>query len=299
MMKQMTIISGKGGTGKTTLAAAFASLATGNIFADCDVDAADLHLIFDPTILTTQPFTGLDCAQLDEERCIGCGRCFERCRFDAVVEHADDGKEEGASYSIDPMACEGCGVCAYVCPTDAITMQPRTSGKAYHSKSRFGPLFHATLKIAEEASGKLIALVRDLARKYAEKEGRDLILIDGAPGIGCPVIAAISGVDLVTVVTEPTLSGIHDLERVLGVAAHFDIDAGVIINKCDINDEMTDRIARYCEQNDISLFGTIPYDTAFTDAMIQGKTLIEYADEGDALAARVEQIWETIRLKLT
>jgi len=204
-MKQITIISGKGGTGKTTLTSAFISLAIDAVFADCDVDAPDLHIILQPEIKETHDFYGLELASLDKEKCIECGECVANCRFNAI---ADEGGME-----IIESACEGCGVCEYVCPVDAITMKEHKAGKAYISNTRFGMLSHAHLNIAEESSGKLVSVVRNNARLLAEKYGKDLVIIDGPPGIGCPVTSSITGVDLVLIVTEPTMSSIHDLKE--------------------------------------------------------------------------------------
>ncbi len=283
-MKQLAIISGKGGTGKTTLAAAFASLAENAVLADCDVDAADLHLILNPEIKETIEFSGSKIASKDEKKCIQCGKCREYCRFDAV----DEGIIEDR--------CEGCGVCEYVCPEGAITLRERKSGFAYISDTRFGPMSHAVLNTAEEASGKLVALVRNNARVLAKKYGKDLIIIDGPPGIGCPVISAISGTDLVLIVTEPTLSGIHDMERILSVADHFNIPAVVCINKFDINHKNTQIIEKYCEKNGLEVVGKIPYDETPTKAMIQEKTIIEFSDGN--FSNKVINIWENIRKRL-
>jgi MinD superfamily P-loop ATPase len=285
-MKQLAIISGKGGTGKTTLAAAFASLAENAVLADCDVDAADLHLILKPEIKEAIVFSGSKIASKDEEKCTRCGKCKEYCRFDAINEDLNLVEDR----------CEGCGVCEYVCPEGAITLIERKSGFAYISDTRFGPMSHAVLNTAEEASGKLVALVRNNARILAKKYGKDLIIIDGPPGIGCPVISAISGADLVLIVTEPTLSGIYDMERILGVANHFNIPAVVCINKFDINHENTLIIEEYCEENDLEVVGKIPYDETPTKAMIQEKTIIEFSDS--EFSNNVKNIWENIRRKL-
>jgi len=260
-MKQLTVISGKGGTGKTSITAAFASLEKNAVLADCDVDAADLHLILKPKIKKTIGFHGLNIAHIDKGRCIDCKKCYESCKFDAIDEEINLIKE----------SCEGCGVCAYVCPVDAITMKERDSGFAYISETRFGPMAHAVLKTAEEASGKLVAIVRENAKTLAEEKKKDLIIIDGPPGIGCPVIASMTGVDLVLIVTEPTLSAIHDLERVLGVAHHFKIPAVVCINKYDINLDNTRKIEQYCKNNDIKVVGKLPYDNIVTEAMIRSR----------------------------
>ncbi|MBU4221662.1 MAG: 4Fe-4S binding protein [Euryarchaeota archaeon] len=285
-MKQLAIISGKGGTGKTTLAAAFASLAENAVLADCDVDAADLHLILNPEIKEAIEFSGSKIASKDDEKCTRCGKCKEYCRFDAINEDLNLVEDR----------CEGCGVCEYVCPEGAITLIERKSGFAYISETRFGPMSHAVLNTAEEASGKLVALVRNNARILAKKYRKDLIIIDGPPGIGCPVIAAISGADLVLIVTEPTLSGIHDMERIIGVANHFNIPAVVCINKFDINHENTLIIEEYCEENGLEVVGKIPYDETPTKAMIQEKTIIEFSDS--EFSNNVKNIWENIRRKL-
>ena len=282
-MKQITIISGKGGTGKTSITAAFASLTKNAVFADCDVDAADLHLILKPQIKKTMGFHGLNIADIDEEKCIDCKKCFESCKFDAINKDIELIKE----------SCEGCGVCEYVCPVDAITMVERDSGFAYISDTRFGPMAHAMLKTAEEASGKLVTVVRENAKALAEEKKKDLIVIDGPPGIGCPVIASLTGVDLVLIVTEPTLSAIHDLKRILGVAQHFGIPAVVCINKFTINLNNTKKIEQYCKKNSIQVVGKLPYETAMTEAMIQEKTVIEYSD-GD-LSNNIIHMWNEIQ----
>jgi len=285
-MKQFTIISGKGGTGKTTITAAFASLAENAVLADCDVDAPDLHLILKPEIKETFEFSGLKIASKDEEKCTKCGKCREYCRFDAI----DD------DFNVIKERCEGCGVCEYVCPAGAIYLVDRKSGFAYLSETRFGPMSHAELDTAEEATGKLISLVRNNARVLADKYNRDLIIIDGPPGIGCPVISAISGVDLVLIVTEPTLSGIHDMERILGVAGHFSIPAVVCINKFDINPGNTQVIEEYCSENGLDVVGRIPYDETPTMAMINEMTVIEFSES--EFSNNIIKIWENIKEKL-
>ena len=282
-MKQLTIISGKGGTGKTTIAAAYASLAKNAVLADCDVDAADLHLILDPKIEETVEFSGMKLAAKDDEKCVECGLCKEHCRFGAIDEE----------YNIINERCEGCGVCELVCPVDAIQLVDRKSGVAYKSTTRFGPMSHAVLNTAEEASGKLVSLVRNHAQSMAQKYKKELIIIDGPPGIGCPVISAITGVDMVLIVTEPTISGIHDMERILGVARHFDIPVALCINKKDINSENTKKIEDYCKKNTLPLVGKLPYDNIATSAMIEGKTLIEYSPNS-LLSNNVKNMWENI-----
>ena len=281
-MKQLTVISGKGGTGKTSITAGFASVANNAVFADCDVDAADLHLILKPKVDKKIGFQGLKIATVNRDLCTKCKKCIEQCRFDAIDEDINIIKE----------SCEGCGLCKYICPVDAIQMIDRDSGFSYISKTRFGPMSHAMLKTAEEASGKLVTVVRNNAKTLAEKKNKDLIIIDGPPGIGCPVISSISGVDLVLIVTEPTLSAIHDLERILGVAHHFKIPAVVCINKYDINMDNTEKIEHYCKINNIDVVGKLPYDTIVTEAMIHEKNVVEYS-EGD-FSNMIIDMWNDI-----
>jgi len=281
-MKQLCVISGKGGTGKTSITAAFASLADDAVLADCDVDAADLHLILKPDIKKTTGFHGLNIAHIDKDLCIDCKKCYESCKFDAIDEEINLIKE----------SCEGCGVCEYVCPVDAITMKERNSGFAYISNTRFGPMAHAMLKTAEEASGKLVTVVRNNAKKLAEEKKKDLVIIDGPPGIGCPVIASLTGVDMVLIVTEPTLSAIHDLERILGVANHFGIPSVVCINKYDINKDNTEKIENYCKSNNIDVVGKLPYDNIVTDAMIHEQNVIEFSN-GD-LSDNIVHMWKKV-----
>jgi len=285
-MKQLTIISGKGGTGKTSITAAFASLAKNTIFADCDVDAADLHLILKPDIKKIISFHGLKIASINKDKCTECRKCYEHCKFGAIDEDINIVKE----------ACEGCGVCKYLCPVDAIQMVNRDSGNAYISETRFGPMTHALLKTAEEASGKLVTIVRNNAKKLAEEKQKDMIIIDGPPGIGCPVISSISGVDLVLIVTEPTLSAIHDLERILGVAYHFNIPAVVCINKYNVNLDNTEKIEHYCKNKNIEVVGKLPYDNIVTEAMIHEKNIIEY-DKSD-FSKKVIKMWNKTKRRL-
>jgi len=285
-MKQLTIISGKGGTGKTSITAAFASLSDKAVFADCDVDAADLHLIFKPEIKKTMRFHGLKIASINKDKCTDCKKCHKSCKFDAIDENINIFKE----------SCEGCGVCAYVCPVQAIDMIDRDSGFAYISDTRFGPLSHAALKTAEEASGKLVTLVRDNAKYIAEEKKRNLIIIDGPPGIGCPVIASITGVDLVLIVTEPTISAIHDLERIHSVANHFKIPAVVCINKYNINLENSEKIEKYCNDNNIQVVGKLPYEVNVTKAMVEGKNIIEYSN--GSFCNEIFKMWEEIKGRL-
>jgi MinD superfamily P-loop ATPase len=281
-MKQLTVISGKGGTGKTSITAAFASLAKKAVFADCDVDAADLHLIIKPKIKKTMKFYGLKIAHINTNLCDNCKKCLESCHFDAIDE----------TIHIISNSCEGCGVCLYVCPVNAIKMIDRESGYAYISTTRYGPMAHANLHTAEEASGKLVTLVRENAQQIATDENKNLVLIDGPPGIGCPVISSITGVDLVLVVTEPTLSAVHDMKRILDVANYFGIPAVVCINKYTLNQTNTKTIQSYCKSQNIPIVGMIPYDTIITESMVSEKTIIEYS-KGD-ITQQIKNMWENI-----
>jgi MinD superfamily P-loop ATPase len=242
VLKQLTVISGKGGTGKTTLVASFAALAENKVIADCDVDAPDLHLLLHPEIIEREEFKGLKVAVMDKTLCTECGTCEETCRFNAIALTKESG------FAVNPARCEGCGACVFMCPQEAVTLKERVSGYSFISKTKYGTMAHAELNIAEEASGKLVTVVRNNAQQVAEKEGCELILIDGAPGIGCPVIASLTGVDLALIVTEPTMSGLHDLERILDVTRHFGIGSVVCVNKYDINEENSRRITEFCLQ---------------------------------------------------
>lgn len=284
-MKEIVIISGKGGTGKTSLTAAFAALATNAVVADCDVDAADLHLILAPRVLQRTDFISGHEAVIRGDNCTGCDTCRSLCRFDAVSRDGSSGR-----YEIDPAGCEGCGVCVHFCPAKAIDFPPRLCGEWYLSETRFGPLVHARLGIATENSGKLVSLVRKEAKRLAVEREAELLLVDGPPGIGCPVIASITGVDLVLVVTEPTPSGKHDLERVLHLARHFQVPACVCVNKWDINPELTEQIENESRLSGATVLGRIPYDRTVTAAQIAGQTVMEYGN-GPASKA-IQEIWE-------
>lgn len=290
------VISGKGGTGKTSVVASFAALAENKILADCDVDAADLHLVLSPTILRRESFVGGMGATIEADKCIGCGKCISVCRFDAISFDGPANDVVGKTYKIDPIACEGCGVCAYVCPVDAVVFSPSTNGEWFISETRHGPMVHARLGIAEENSGKLVTVIRREASRIAKERGLDLIIIDGSPGIGCPVIASITGANLVLIVTEPTLSGLHDLDRVADLAAYFKIPTAICVNKCDINPEMTSRIRERCVERNIDMLGEIRYDTAVTRAQIEKKSVVEY-DEGSA-SSDIKSLWDAVAHRL-
>ncbi len=282
-MKQLTVLSGKGGTGKTTLTACFAVLAKNVVVADCDVDAPDLHMLLHPKILERQQFKGPKVACIDETKCTKCGLCRSVCKFDAITEE----------FAVDAIACEGCGVCAMACPVAAITLNERVSGSAYISQSPQGFMSHALLNPGESNSGKLVTLVRQNAKKIAEKESLDLVIIDGSPGIGCPVIASISGVDAALIVTEPTLSGIHDLRRVLELLKHFNVTPYVCINMYDINIENTEKIESFCKKNNAEIVGRIPFNSKITEAMVNGKTIVEY-DPQNGVSHDIKKMWEKI-----
>jgi MinD superfamily P-loop ATPase len=282
-MKQLTILSGKGGTGKTTITASFAVLAKNAVLADCDVDAPDLHMLLHPEVIKTQEFKGSKVAVVDKTKCVNCGVCREKCRFDAITEEI----------KVDPIACEGCGICAAICPEDAITLAERVSGYAYISKTNYGFMAHALLSPGEANSGKLVTLVRQNARILSEKENSDLIIIDGPPGIGCPVIASVTGINAGLVVTEPTMSGIHDLKRALRLLEHFNVTPFVCVNMYDINRDNTEKIMHFCKENSIEIAGRIPFNPKVTEAMVNGKTIIDYSPGSD-VAKEIEVIWKKL-----
>jgi MinD superfamily P-loop ATPase len=297
-MKQLVVISGKGGTGKTVLTGAFAALAQNKVMADCDVDAADLHLLLSPVVKQQHKFKSGQTAVIDNNLCRQCGKCIDICRFNAVrFRKGKDAKAQNSSYIIDTVACEGCGFCAFICPEQAITMQDNVSGEWFISDTRFGTMVHAKLGIAEENSGKLVALVRKQAKELAEEKNCEWVIIDGAPGIGCPVIASLSGIDCALVVTEPTLSGLHDAQRVIKVARHFNIPVKLIINKYDLNPQMSQRIETYCSENGITFIGKIAFDKSVVEAMIEGKTIIEYKDSPAKEA--IINIWKNLQKDLS
>jgi MinD superfamily P-loop ATPase len=299
-MKEIVIISGKGGTGKTSLTASFATLAARRglaVVADCDVDAADLHLVLSPDILERHEFISGLVARLNPSRCRSstkedsCARCLDLCRFGAISHSPESG------ISIDEGACEGCGVCARFCPSGAIDLINRRCGEWYVSDTRFGPLVHAALDARAENSGKLVTTVRKEAKRIAEETKADWIIVDGSPGTGCPVIASITGADEVVIVTEPTMSGQHDLERVAGLSRHFEIPFSVVVNKADINQAMAAATESWCDRNGVPFLGMIPYDRVVTKAQIEGKSVIEYceSDKGEQkIPSIIAGIWENI-----
>ncbi len=295
-VQELAVISGKGGTGKTSIVASFAAMSRNSVLADCDVDAADLHLVLDPHILRRNEFMGGKRARVKPGHCTACGKCEELCRFDAIFF---DGPGNGAverTFRVDPAVCEGCGVCAWFCEERAIEFGPVVNGEWFLSETRCGPMVHARLGIAEENSGKLVSTVRTNAKRIAEERGLDLVLIDGSPGIGCPVIASVTGASLVLAVTEPTLSGLHDLERVAELTRHFDIPMLVCVNKWDLNPDVCERIEARARERGLGLAGRVRYDRAFTDAQIRGKSVVEYGQDGCATDLRA--VWATVEAHL-
>ncbi|MFA4989380.1 MAG: ATP-binding protein [Candidatus Omnitrophota bacterium] len=283
-MKQIAVISGKGGTGKTVITGAFAALARNKVMADCDVDAADLHLLLQPKIKERHDFKSGLSAAIDKKICQQCGKCIAACRFSAI----------SASFVIDHVSCEGCGFCSHICPVGAIKMEENLAGEWFISETRFGPLVHAKLGIAQENSGKLVSLVRVQAKELAEKNSCDWVIIDGAPGIGCPVIASLSGIDCAVVVTEPTLSGLHDALRVIEVTRHFNVPSRLVINKYDLNPDMSGKIEKYCVKNEISLIGKVRFDKIVVEAMVEGKTIMEYKDT--PVKDEINEIWDKLQV---
>ena len=291
--KELVVISGKGGTGKTSLVACFAALAGNTIISDCDVDAADLHLILEPTIKERGSFSGGVIAEIDQDKCTQCGKCYETCRFDAIEKETVGGNE---MFSINKTACEGCGVCHLVCQDNAIKVRDAVSGEWYISETRFGPMSHAKLGIAEENSGKLVTLVRSKKDRFVEEVNGGDALIDGSPGTGCPVIASITGADYALIVTEPTVSGIHDMERVLAVINFFHVKSGIIVNKYDLNEEMTERIKVLADEHQCDFLGAIPYDNSITEAQMEKLSVVEYTES--PLTKSIKEIWNKVELIL-
>ena len=288
-MKEIVVISGKGGTGKTSIVASFAALADKKVLADCDVDAADLYLVLNPRIERREDFSGGKKARIVKDECIACDRCIEECRFEAISYPVS---ENGEVPSINPIFCEGCGVCVRVCPVEAISFEPAVNGEWYVSSTNYGPMVHARLGMAEGNSGKLVTQIRQEARDIAERERLEHIIVDGSPGIGCPVIASITGSDLVLVVTEPTLSGQHDLLRVAELTAHFRIPTVVCVNKWDLNPAITEQIEEEAKEHGVKAAGRVRYDTAITKAQIVKTNVVEYT--GGAVTEDIKALWRNI-----
>lgn len=285
-MKTLTIVSGKGGTGKTSIVGSFASLAKNTVFADCDVDAADLSLITDARIKTEQEFKASQKARIDFAKCIECGDCENACSFNAIQ-----------NCTVDHFLCEGCRVCSLVCPQGAINMEDVCSGQLFVSDTPYGPLVHARLEPGEENSGKLVTLVRQTAEQIARDQGFENIIVDGPPGIGCPVIASLTGATASLIVTEPTLSAISDLKRVLSVCKHFKVLAFVCINRCDLYEENVRRITEFCQREGVEILGLIPYDLNVVRALVQGKPVVCYTDS--AASRQIKKLWSQLAERVT
>ncbi len=284
MPRELVIVSGKGGTGKTTIAACFAALGNGKVLADADVDAADLFILLKPRVRRQEDFRSGHKAWLDPGVCTQCGQCLGLCRAGAISK----------DFRIDPVGCEGCAVCAHFCPVGAIEMRECICGQWFISDTDYGPFVHARLGSGEENSGKLVTLVRHQARLMAEEQGLEWILVDGPPGIGCPVISSITGASAVLIVTEPTVSGLHDMRRVAELAAHFRVPAAACINRWDINAEVSEQISSYCEEAGILLAGKIPYDREVPRALVKRRILVEHDPTGDA-SREIKLIWDRAR----
>ena len=280
-MKELVVLSGKGGTGKTSIVASFAAIAQNKVLTDCDVDAADLHLLLRPTVNKEEEFWSGEVAIIDEEKCTQCGLCQEICRFEAIKD-----------FKVDSASCEGCGFCYNICPEEAVTMQENLTGRWFISETGYGPLVHARLGIAQENSGKLVALVRQEANLIAQRQGLDYIISDGPPGIGCPVIASLSGANLALLITEPTLSGMYDLERIISVCHHFGITAMVCINKYDLNEDNTRQTEDYCLSQGVEVVSKIPFDNVVTEALVQGLPVIEYSQ--GRVAQEIDKLWHRV-----
>jgi MinD superfamily P-loop ATPase len=281
-LKELVVLSGKGGTGKTTVVASLAALAKNKVLTDCDVDAADLHLLLQPEAISTNEFWSGETAVIDAKSCTECGLCIDICRYGAISDE----------YEVDPISCEGCGFCCNVCPVGAIEMKENMAGHWFVSDTKYGPLVHAKLGIAQENSGKLVATVRQNARSLAKDKGLELIISDGPPGIGCPVISSLSGASMSLIITEPTLSGIHDLDRVIGVCQHFGVTPVVCVNKYDINEENAHTIEENCERLGVEVISKLPFDNVVTEALVHGVPVIEYSD--GAVSKEIETLWQNI-----
>jgi len=293
-MNELTVISGKGGTGKTSITASFAILAQNHVIVDCDVDAPNLHLVLRPSLLSKEKFSGGYTARIKAGHCIACDACQEVCAFDAIYYNGPGNGMVEKTYAVEPIACEGCGVCLR---HNAIELLPSANGEWYISSTHTGPMIHAKLGVAEENSGKLVATIRNQAKMYAQKHNRDLILIDGPPGIGCPVISSITGVTMVLIVTEPSRSALHDLERIVSLSQHFHCRIGVCINKHDINPSITNQIETRCQELDIPVLGKIEYSPQFTESQIQERSVVEYSK--NSVSDQIKILWKNVLQELT
>jgi len=282
-MKQIVVISGKGGTGKTVVTGALAVLAQNKVIVDCDVDAADLYLLLGPVIKERHEFRSGKTAVIDDKLCNKCGQCVRACRFDAIRP----------DLVVESFSCEGCGLCARICPHGAISMQENIAGEWFISGTKYGPFVHAKLGIAEENSGKLVSKIRQVASSIAKDKGHDYVIIDGPPGIGCPVIASLSGVDIALIVTEPTLSGLHDAQRVIDAAAHFNVPSRLVINKYDLNTDMTHNIEDFCMKKGVPVIGKIPFDRSVVGSIVAGVPVVEHVT--GPVKDELIKIWGNLR----
>lgn len=287
-MKEIVVISGKGGTGKTSITASLAVLGGSEVVvADCDVDAADMHLLLQPDFDVTEDFYSGELAYIDQSNCIRCGKCIQVCHFDAISIINNQ-------FIVDEISCEGCGYCARICPPRTIINKKRLAGQWYVSNIKTESLMvHARLGIGAENSGKLVAKVKNEAKDIAFEERKEYILVDGSPGVGCPVVSSLSGAHFVVLVTEPSVSGLHDLKRVCELVRKFKLKAGCIINKADINPSKTQEILQFLEVENIEHLANLPYNENFTRAMTLGQTLVEYDDV--ELKESLTEIWEKIK----
>ena len=283
-MRQILVISGKGGTGKTVITGSLAALAKNKVMVDCDVDAADLYLILHPEIIEQHKFRSGKTAVIDQIKCRHCGKCINACRFEAIKPNL----------TIESFSCEGCGLCRYLCPCSAISMKENIAGEWFVSDTKYGPFVHAKLGIAEDNSGKLVAKIRQVAKEIADKQNLDYVIIDGPPGIGCPVIASLSGIDVALIITEPTLSGLHDAKRVIELAKHFKIPVKLVVNKYDLNLEMTKKIELFCKENFIPIIGKIPFDKAIVESIVKGIPIVEYLNGN--IKKEIIKIWHNLNL---
>lgn len=292
-MFELVVASGKGGTGKTSIVGALAELVRPAVLVDCDVDAANLHLIVTYQVLEEHEFSSSKRAWIDMEKCIACALCLDSCRFEAISMRRDEESRWGMRFDVDPLACEGCGLCARLCEVGAVRFEKVVSGRWFLSESDYGPFLHARLGAAQSNSGRLVSLLRQRAREIGESCGHGMILVDGPPGIGCPVIASLTGASYLLIVTEPSLSAVHDMERLADLAVHFGIKAGVCVNKCDISEEIAGRIEQIAGERGLVIHGRIPYDPAFTEAQLRQQSYLRTASEQGR--ERIRKIWESIQ----
>lgn len=295
-MKELVVISGKGGTGKTSLAASLAVLAKPAVLVDCDVDAADLHLLLEPEILRRENFVAGSKARIKSGHCTACGKCEELCRFDAIYYDGPGNGRISRTFRVDSLACEGCGVCFDFCTDQAIAFEAETCGQWFESQTRTGPMIHARLAVAAENSGKLVTQLRRASQQIAKSQGLGLVICDGSPGIGCPVIASLTGASLALIVVEPTMSGLHDFARIAQLTVRLGVPAVLAVNKSDLNPEVADCLEVEAESHGIEPIGRIPYDLSITQAQIAKKSVVEFSD-GRA-SQKIRELWRTVENRL-